>query len=354
MPPGWDTPDPLLALLAGLVILGASSLLFWPRGGLIGRRRRARQLSARVLREHALKHIGTAELESGGASVRSVVRALEIGEARVDELLGDLERRSLVRREGESVRLTPSGRDYALHLIRTHRLWERYLADRTGLSETEWHREADRLEHLSSPGEVNDLSARLGNPTHDPHGDPIPTETGDVVQGERQPLSEAPDDRALRILHIEDEPEAVYTQIVAESLSPGMVLRILEKTAQRIRFWAEGAEHVLAPALARNISVAPVSDAQFQPLDSATRLSSLRQGQEARVVHISRACRGAERRRLLDLGFVPGTLVEVEMVSPVRDPTAYRVRGTLIALRREQADRIQVEHVSESPDEKPT
>jgi DtxR family Mn-dependent transcriptional regulator len=71
-------------------------------------------------------------------------------------------------------------------------------------------------------------------------------------------------------------------------------------------------------------------------------LSNLRRGETARVVELSRACRGAERRRLLDLGFVPGSEIEVEMVSPAGDPTAYRVRGALIALRREQAALVYV------------
>jgi DtxR family Mn-dependent transcriptional regulator len=59
-------------------------------------------------------------------------------------------------------------------------------------------------------------------------------------------------------------------------------------------------------------------------------------------VGLSPACRGQERRRLLDLGFVPGTPVEVDMVSPAGDPIAYRERGSVVALRREQADLIRV------------
>ncbi len=65
-------------------------------------------------------------------------------------------------------------------------------------------------------------------------------------------------------------------------------------------------------------------------------------GQKARIVGLSDACQGVERRRLLDLGFVPHTDVAVEMVSPSGDPTAYRVRGAHIALRREQASLIYV------------
>ncbi|NTU65007.1 MAG: ferrous iron transport protein A, partial [Chloroflexi bacterium] len=60
------------------------------------------------------------------------------------------------------------------------------------------------------------------------------------------------------------------------------------------------------------------------------------------VVGISPRCHGAERRRLLDLGIVPGTVVRAEIASPSGDPIAYRVRGALIALRREQSDFIRI------------
>lgn len=340
-------PDPLVALLIGFALAACGTLLFWPNGGFLGRRQRLRMLSSRVLREDALKAICSAELEDQPSTAQSVAGALELPANQVAEILGDLEDRDLVTFEENQLRLTPSGRDYALHIVRTHRLWERYLADRTGLSAGEWHKQADRLEHYVSPSEASDLSTRLGNPSHDPHGDPIPTESGEMARSQGKPLTDAAAETPLRIVHIEDEPEVVYTQLVAEGLYPGMLLRVLEKTPQRVRFWSEGEEHVLAPRLAANISVTQVPESHVPDFPSAVRLSTLRPGQRARVLGLSRACRGAERRRLLDLGFVPGTVVRAEMVSPVGDPVAYRVRGTLIGLRAEQAGMIQVADLEE-------
>ncbi|NJP07391.1 MAG: ferrous iron transport protein A [Chloroflexaceae bacterium] len=77
-----------------------------------------------------------------------------------------------------------------------------------------------------------------------------------------------------------------------------------------------------------------VADGSEQPQQS---LTDLRPGACGRVTHIAAACQGSERRRLMDLGIVPGTLITVEMRSPAGNPTAYRVRGALIALRQEQA-----------------
>ena len=64
---------------------------------------------------------------------------------------------------GEGFELTNEGRSYALRMIRVHRLWERYLADETGLAETEWHRRAEKLEHNMTEQEAEALAASAGH-----------------------------------------------------------------------------------------------------------------------------------------------------------------------------------------------
>jgi DtxR family Mn-dependent transcriptional regulator len=182
----------------------------------------------------------------------------------------------------------------------------------------------------------------------DPHGDAIPAPDGSL-EDERVPsLNDAAPGTAVVITHIEDEPASVYEQLTAQGLRPGMKAFVIERSAARIRFWADGAEHVLAPVYAENLSVAPLPSLRMEDLVARRFLSSLRPGGRARVVEISPASRGPERRRLLDLGFVPGTVVEVEMVSPGGDPTAYRLRGSVVALRREQARLIRIDAVEEA------
>lgn len=70
-------------------------------------------------------------------------------------------------------------------------------------------------------------------------------------------------------------------------------------------------------------------------------LGCLEPGEKARVAGL--LTRGVARRRLLDLGLVPGTVVRALRRSPLGDPTAYEVRGTVLALRREDADQVLVE-----------
>lgn len=139
-----------------------------------------------------------------------------------------------------------------------------------------------------------------------------------------------------------------YAQLVAQGLAPGMIMQVFEATAERIRFWAGGAEHILAPVLARQISVVPhPRPAAAESARPVERLTALRPGQEALVAAIAPACHGAERRRLLDLGILPGTRIQAALASPSGNPVAYRVRGSLIALRASQAEQIQISRLEE-------
>jgi DtxR family Mn-dependent transcriptional regulator len=143
------------------------------------------------------------------------------------------------------------------------------------------------------------------------------------------------------VVHVEDEPETVYAQLVAQGIAVGTQVRVLEASPERILFEADGEEQVLAPVVATNVSVVRLSSTHPVP-QPTERLSAVELGQEAEVVGIAQTCRGLQRRRLLDLGLVSGTAVKPEFRSPSGDPTAYRIRGAMIALRKAQSDLIQV------------
>jgi DtxR family Mn-dependent transcriptional regulator len=144
-----------------------------------------------------------------------------------------------------------------------------------------------------------------------------------------------------RVVHIEDEPEAIRAQLAAAGLHLGTQVRLLEKTDECVRFWSDEGAHVLAPIVAHHVDVVPL--AAHEETGQRT-LAGLKTGEHATILGLAQACRGAERQRLLDLGFVRGTEVVAEMISPTGDPTAYQVRGSVIALRREQA-RLVLVHV---------
>ncbi len=82
------------------------------------------------------------------------------------------------------------------------------------------------------------------------------------------------------------------------------------------------------------------------------RLSEVKEGEKVEILSLSPSCQGAMRRRLMDLGFVKGSIVQIDMASPMNNPIAYLVRGAAIALRREQADYILVRKLNEEKADK--
>jgi DtxR family Mn-dependent transcriptional regulator len=344
--------NPLFSLGTTFLALAALALVFWPDRGLLARWRRLGRYRARVQVEDSLKHLVDRELEGKDASIQSIAGSLGCGTNRAAALLEELEgRRLLVTADGR-IALTPEGRAYALRVLRAHRLWERHLADRTGFEAQDWHRLAERREHQLTPEDADALAASLGNPSYDPHGDPIPTADGELVRPRGEPLGTLEPGQRARIVHVEDEPAMIYGQLVAAGLHAGMRLEVLERDPERIRFWAGGEEHLLSPLLANSISVLPIQAEAAGP-EPGIPLARLEQGQAATVVSLSPAIRGAERRRLMDLGLLPGTRILAELQSPSGDPTAYRLRGALIALRAEQARHIRVLPEAESITETP-
>ncbi len=332
-----------LVLLGGTaaVILGLG-LLFWPRLGLLARLRGARDYARRVRTEDTLKHLFSLEMDGRRPTLQSVAGALGASPDAVAGLMTELADSGLVDLAQGRISLSSRGRDYAIRVVRAHRLWERHLAERTGYAEVDWHRIAEREEHRLTPEAADALAQSLGNPAYDPHGDPIPTASGELaIAGGLSLSSLGPGDRA-RIVHMEDEPAVIYSQLVAEGLHPGMVLNVLETDGDRTRFWAGGEEHVLAPLLSNHVTVAVLQPEADLP-EPGIPLTQLAQGQGATIVGLSPGIRGAERRRLLDLGFLPGTRLFAELRSPSGDPTAYIVRDTLIALRADQARHIRVQ-----------
>jgi DtxR family Mn-dependent transcriptional regulator len=334
--------DPALALAVFAAFVAVAALMVWPRRGVVPRLRRMSHLSERVLLEDALKHVYTCESIGRECSLESLAGRLEISTGRAADLLGQLADRRLVRNEARGPRLTDAGRDSALRLVRTHRLWERYLADRTGVPAGEWHEEAERMEHALSAEEADELAARLGHPAWDPHGDPIPTAGGQLPKVERLTLAGAEVGRTFEIVHLEDEPRVIYDALLSDGLDLGARVKVVERSARAVRVRAQGREWALDNVVAGNVTVRMLAEGEKADAPVATLLD-LPRGRIARVTGISPACQGSQRRRLLDLGVVRGTHVEAALRSAAGDPVAYLIRGALIALRREQAEWVRVE-----------
>ena len=128
--------------------------------------------------------------ESGVPAMRArLVERLGVSAPAVSETVARLEREGyLSLDEGRVIRLSTSGRDYALAVVRRHRLAERLLTDVLGVPWAEVHEEACRLEHAISPRLEKYLVERLGDPGTCPHGNPIPGSANVVDHGPLQAL----------------------------------------------------------------------------------------------------------------------------------------------------------------------
>jgi DtxR family Mn-dependent transcriptional regulator len=337
--------DPLFALAVFALLVVALAAVVWPGHGLVARLHRGRLAQERVRMEDALKHLFKCEYRDRPATLVSVAGALEAGQSTAADTLERLRDAGLVE-PSDTMRLTAEGRSYALRIIRTHRLWERYLADRTGVAPGEWHERAEHREHFLSEAEVDRLDARLGRPRYDPHGDPIPTSSGELVGASGRPLASLDPGAEAVITHLEDEPRELYDRLVAAGLSPRMPIRMVEPVSGGVRVEVNGRILKLDTMAAGNVTVeAGAGDRTDAP--AADTLADVPEGGAATVQGISPSCTGVQRRRLLDLGIVPGTRMVAEMDSPTGDPMAYRVRGALIALRRDQQKWIRVTDIRE-------
>ena len=298
-----------------------------------------KQTRLQILREDVLKQLYHVENSKRTATISDLSGALKVRKTNLLPVIEEMAASDDIKTKDDLIFLAESGRDKALKIVRTHRLWEKYLAEKTGYEPYEWHFQAEKMEHRLHESDRAKLDTILGNPMYDPHGDPIPTEEGYVMPVKWKPLPSYPVNQPGKIVHIEDEPGVVYQQILDKKIFIGSHVIVTASSGNEIRLLCEGQEHVFSPIVASNIHIEPLEEEEkFE--ENAIRLSGLKIGESGSIVGLSQECRGANRRRLLDLGFLPGTKVKVDMLSPMRDPVAYQIRNTSIALRNSLADLV--------------
>jgi DtxR family Mn-dependent transcriptional regulator len=334
-----STYNPTVALLIFFAFSALVYLFFRPGKGWVWVISNNLRINEKVVIEDILKQLYHNENSGKEQNVNSLTGILKFNNNLIVKVIEKMALNDLIEIDGDVLRLTSSGRDYALRIVRVHRLWEKYLAEKTGFDKLEWHERAELKEHELDYEATNLLARELGNPMYDPHGDPIPTKSGEIKNLDGDFLSTIPVNSVGRIVHIEDEPDVIYRQILAEKIYIGSQIRVVENNKHRIVFYSEGEEFVLAPIVAANITV-DVFKRDVVIEENMIRLSSLQENEKAHIIGISKESRGDSRRRLLDLGFVKGTEISVDLLSPMKNPTAYSVKGTSIALRKDQASKI--------------
>jgi DtxR family Mn-dependent transcriptional regulator len=127
------------------------------------------------------------------------------------------------------VQLTEEGERLALEVLRHHRLLELYLATQLDVPWDRVHEEAEALEHVLSEDLEERIAAKLGNPTHDPHGDPIPDAELHMAEGATRSLADlAPGDRG-RFVRVSDSDPAMLRYLTERGVRLGDRLEVLDR-----------------------------------------------------------------------------------------------------------------------------
>lgn len=156
------------------------------------------------------------------------------------------------------VALTAAGRSGALEVIRHHRLLERYLVDRLGLSLDEVHAEAELLEHALSEELEAKIDAELGYPTHDPHGDPIPDAALRVESGRDRTLADLGPGEHAAVSRVPDGDPDLLRYLSELGLIPGSDVEVVAHApfAGPVTLRTTSGDHAISHELANRISAA--------------------------------------------------------------------------------------------------
>jgi DtxR family Mn-dependent transcriptional regulator len=155
------------------------------------------------------------------------------------------------------VELTDAGEKVALEVIRHHRLIELYLAEALGMSWDRVHEEAEVLEHAISPELSELIAAKLGHPTHDPHGDPIPTVEGQIEETATRALADLEPGEGGLFARVSDSDPEMLRYLSERGIGPGVELELVgrEPFDGPLTVSSRGTEHALGVGLARAMRI---------------------------------------------------------------------------------------------------
>ena len=215
-------------------------------------------------RSHAVedyaKEIYGLQRRAGGEPVSTNALAERCGvtPASASAMVKKLAERELAIHEPyHGVRLTPAGEKLALEMLRHHRLLELYLAEHLDVPWDRVHEEAEALEHVLSEDLEARIAAKLGHPTHDPHGDPIPSHDLVIDEGETEALSTVAIGRGGRFVRVSDSDSQMLRFLAEQGIALGdrCVVTARQPFDGPITARFGDAEHVLGRTLARAMRI---------------------------------------------------------------------------------------------------
>lgn len=221
------------------------------------------QLSPSV--EDYLKGIYTLTERGDSASTSALAQALGVQPASITGMIKRLATLGYVEHlPYKGVQLTKNGSIEALRIIRRHRVLETYLQERLGYTWSEVHQEADLLEHAVSDKLISRMAKVLKDPTHDPHGAPIPTESGEIPKAHLLTLLDVRPDDLAQIEAVQDEDPIKLQYLEESGLTPGVQVKIVKRNSfdqmTTVIVLASGDLQAVSRELAEDIFVSKIRD----------------------------------------------------------------------------------------------
>ena len=179
----------------------------------------------------AMYLLAEARGEAGaGVSTTELASRLQVSAASATSMLKKLDALDLVNHiPYRGAQLTESGRGIALEIVRHHRLLETYLAEALGVPWDQVHDEAEVLEHVLSEELEERIARKLGDPTSDPHGHPIPTKEGEVAPTSGRTLWDAPDGFSVVVERVSDADSEVLRHLAQIGVKPGATAHVVRR-----------------------------------------------------------------------------------------------------------------------------
>lgn len=251
--------------------------------------------------------------------------------------------------------LTSEGEQLAARILRRHRLWEVFLVEHLQMTWEQAHEAACRLEHTTPDEVMERLGIFLGHPRVNPEGEPIPPRSGIFSLAPPRPLAEMEvGQRGYFVQCTADEAACAF--LADQRLKPGAPLQVLAIAPQGLLVEVGGRRVALSRSLAIALQVEPDGKRAGDELPSSRQLpKDEEKGTELIQIPLDRLAVGQRgvivkvggerrlRRRLLEMGVVPGETIAVKRVAPLGDPVELIVKGYHLSLRRSEASRILVE-----------
>ncbi len=182
----------------------------------------------------------------------NIARAMQLSPPTVHEMVGRLIEDGYVKRNpNKSLSFTESGREHASHIVRRHRMIERFLTDVLGIPWDEVHEEAERIEHAMSPVLEERMRAAIGDATTCPHGHPI-------VEGIREQgslLADVEVGADVTVLRFENEAEELLHYLRKAGLEPGLEGKLESSDAETVTIASAEGKHQVSRSVAETVSV---------------------------------------------------------------------------------------------------